>query len=100
MIDLAITRVDIADYVSTLILVYTILIFISILLSWIPRMPDNAVLAGIVRFIRDVTEPYLRIFRRIIPPIKAGGGAIDLSPIVGLLVLWLIQRFIPALIAG
>lgn len=97
---LAITRVDIADYVSNLIFVYTIIVFISVLLTWLPQMPENPVFAGLVRFVRDVTDPYLRIFRRVIPPISIGGGAMDLSPIAGLILLYVAQRVIPPLIAG
>ena len=70
---LAITRQDVADYVSALFLVYFILIFIRILLSWIPRMPYYPWLRAIVDFVHQVTDPYLNIFRRIIPPL--GGGA-------------------------
>lgn len=94
------TRVEIANFVDAFFLVYTILIFIAILLSWLQQMPDNPVFAGLVRFVRDVTEPYLRIFRRVIPPISIGGGAMDLSPIAGLIVLYIAQRIIPPLIAG
>ena len=50
-------------------------------------MPDNDILRGVLRFVDDVTEPYLGLFRRIIPPIGAGGMGIDFSPIVALIVL-------------
>lgn len=97
---LAVTRLYIANLVSTAILVYTIIIFIAVLLSWLPRMPQNPIAAGLVRFVRDATEPYLRIFRRVIPPISLGGGGLDLSPLAGLLVLYILQQVIPPLIAG
>ena len=87
---LAIERADIADYLRALLTVYLIIIFVRILLSWIPRMPYNRVLHAIVTFIHDVSDPYLRIFRRIIPPIGGGGFGLDLSPIVAIIVLQIV----------
>jgi YggT family protein len=84
---LAITRGDVADYVETLALVYIVLIFIRILTSWIPRMPYNRYLAAFLQFISDVTDPYLNLFRRFIPMVRLGPGALDLSPIVATIVL-------------
>ena len=60
---LAITRGDVADYVDTLAIVYLVLIFIRILTSWIPRMPYNRYLSAFLKFISDVTDPYLNLFR-------------------------------------
>ena len=59
----------IADYVNALFLVYIILIFIRVLLSWIPRMPYNPALRAVVDFIHQVTDPYLNLFRRFLPPL-------------------------------
>jgi YggT family protein len=83
----AIGREEIADYVNALFLVYLILIFARILLSWIPRIPYNPVLSSVIEFIQQVTDPFLRIFRRIIPPVGGGGFALDLSPIIATFVL-------------
>ena len=67
----ALTRNDIADYVSALITVYTLLIFAYILTSLIfsfgVRVPYARWSDAILSFLRDVCEPYLRIFRRFIP---------------------------------
>ena len=71
---LAITRGDVADYVETLSLVYVVLIFVRILMSWIPRMPYNRYLAAFLQFVTDVTDPYLNLFRRILPPVRMGGA--------------------------
>jgi uncharacterized protein YggT (Ycf19 family) len=54
---LAITRVDVADYLQTLLYVYIVLIFVRILLTWIPRIPYNRVLNAVITFINDVTDP-------------------------------------------
>jgi YggT family protein len=97
---LAITRGDVADYVNTLALVYIVLIFIRILLSWIPRIPYNRYLAAFLKFVTDVTDPYLNLFRRFLPPVRMGPGALDLSPIVATLVLILVSSLVAGLIRG
>ena len=90
----AIGREEIADYVNALFLVYTIIIFARILLSWIPRIPYNQILRAVIGFIQEVTDPYLRLFRRIIPPLGGGGFALDLSPIIAIIVLIIAQSII------
>lgn len=95
---LAITRNDVADYLNTLLLLYMILIFIRILLSWIPRIPYNRYLAAFLKFVSDVTDPYLNLFRRILPPVRMGGGALDLSPIVAIFVLVIVNTILVGLI--
>jgi uncharacterized protein YggT (Ycf19 family) len=97
---LAITRVDIAAYVSALFLVYFILIFIRILLSWVPRMPYYPWLRATVDFIHQVVDPYLNIFRRVIPPLGGGGMAIDISPILAIIILSIVWRVVVSLIHG
>jgi uncharacterized protein YggT (Ycf19 family) len=96
----ALTRVDVADYLSALLNVYVVLIIIRVLLSWIPRMPYNPVLSAVVGFIADVTDPFLNLFRRIMPPLRVGPGAIDLSPIVAILVLNIVGRIVINVISG
>jgi YggT family protein len=95
---LAVSRDDVADYVNTLVLVYLVLIFIRILMSWIPRIPYNRYLAAFLQFVSDVTDPYLNLFRRFLPPVRLGGGALDLSPIVATLVLIILNGFVVSLI--
>lgn len=100
MIPLALTRNDVADYVAALFLVYIILILIRILISWIPRMPYNPTLRAVLDFVTDTTDPYLNLFRRIIPPIGGGGFGLDLSPMIGIIVLWIVRSLVVNLIAG
>lgn len=90
----AIGREEIANYVDALFLVYMIIIFARILLSWIPRIPYNPILSAVIGFIQDVTDPYLRLFRRIIPPLGGGGFALDLSPIIAIFVLIIARALI------
>ncbi len=87
---LAVSRADVADYVNTLILVYLVLIFIRIIMSWLPRIPYNRVLDMVLTFVKDVTDPYLNLFRRFIPAVRMGPGALDLSPIVATFVLLIV----------
>ncbi len=96
----AITRADVAAYVNTLALVYLVLIFIRILMSWIPSMPYNRVLNAVLSFVSDVTDPYLNLFRRFIPPLKMGPGALDLSPIIATFVLLIVAGIVASAIHG
>jgi YggT family protein len=98
VIALAVDRADVADYVSALFLVYLILIFARILLSWIPRLPYNPVLSAVVNFIHEVTDPYLNIFRRVLPPVGGGGFALDLSPMIATFVLIIVWQIVVAAI--
>ncbi len=97
---LAITRVDVARYVDTLFTVYIALIIVRIVLSWVPRMPSQPVLRAVVGFVGDVTDPYLNLFRRVIPPVRIGPAALDLSPIVGIFLLVIVRSIVVALIGG
>ncbi|HET8813562.1 MAG TPA: YggT family protein [Solirubrobacterales bacterium] len=101
MIPLAINRGDVADYVSALFLVYVILIIARIVISFIPRMPTyRPWLRSVLDFITDTTDPYLNFFRRFLPPIGGGGFALDLSPMIGIIVLFVAQALIVGLIEG
>ena len=97
---LAITRANIASYVNALFEVYILLIFIYILTSWMlsfgVRMPYNRFAEAILNFLRDVCEPYLRLYRRIIPPL----GMIDITPIIAIAVLYILDRVVVNLIQG
>jgi YggT family protein len=96
----AIVRQDVADYVGALFLVYIILILIRVLMSWIPRMPYNPALRAVLDFVSQTTDPYLNLFRRILPPIGGGGFGLDLSPMIGIVVLYILRGLIVALISG
>jgi len=87
-------RGQIADFLSALITVYTLIIFASIIVSWIfsfgVRVPYSRPLNAVLDFLRDVTNPYLRIFRRLGLQI----GPMDLSPIVAILVLVVVGQML------
>ncbi|MCW2989210.1 MAG: YggT family protein [Solirubrobacterales bacterium] len=100
MIPLALTRGDLAEYVSALFTVYIVLIFANILISYVPRMPYRPWLRAALDFITETTNPYLNLFRRFLPPIGGGGFALDLSPVVGIIVLFVLQAVVVSLIRG
>jgi YggT family protein len=92
-------RQQIADFLSALIFVYTLIIFAWIIVSWVfsfgVRIPYSRPVTAILDFLRDVTNPYLRIWRRL----GLQFGPIDLSPMVGILVLQIGGRILVNLIA-
>src|SRR3954462_11270740 len=96
---LAITRDDVARYVYTLALVYAVIIFIRILLSWF-RLPYARGLNMFTEFVTSVTDPSLNLWRRFLPLVRLGPGAIDLSPMIGTIVLLLVAGIVSGLIAG
>jgi YggT family protein len=94
VIPLAASRLDLASYVQALFLVYFILIFANIVLSFVPRMPFSLWSKAIIDFIHETTDPYLNIFRRIMRPVGGGPIAIDLSPMVAIIVLLALDRIV------
>lgn len=97
---LGIDRFDVAEYVDAVFLVYLILILVRVLLSWIPRVPYNPALRAVLDFLHQVTNPYLNLFRRILPPLGGRGMAIDLSPILAIIVLGIVQALVVNAIKG
>jgi YggT family protein len=96
----AIARNDIADYLGALFLVYIILVLLNVLSSWIPRMPYSPVLRAVLDFVHETTDPYLNLFRRVLPPVGGGGFALDLSPMIGIVVLFVLRAVVVALVEG
>ncbi len=74
-------------FVDVFVTVYTLVILAYIITSWL-RLPYSPWLNRIQRFLYDVSEPYLRLFRRVLPAM----GPLDLSPMIGLIVLIVIDR--------
>jgi YggT family protein len=100
MIPLALSRGDVAEYVNALFTVYIALILLNVLISYVPRMPYRPWLRSVLDFITETTRPYLDFFRRFLPRVGGGGFALDLSPIVGIIVLFVLQAVVVSLIAG
>ena len=79
-------------FVDIFISVYILLIFVYVLSSWI-RVPYSPSLRRIQDFLRDVCEPYLRLFRRLLPSF----GPLDLSPVVAVISLVILMRVVDAI---
>lgn len=69
-------------FVNVFVTVYSLVIFMYIITSWL-RLPYSPWLNRIQRFLYDVSEPYLRLFRRLLPSF----GSFDLSPMIAIIVL-------------
>ncbi len=99
----AIDRVDVANYVDALFTVFLILIITRIVLSWIQMfrpIPYNMPLRATIGFVEESVDPYLNVFRRLIPPIGGGGMGIDLSPMIGIILLIIVQGLVVGAIEG
>lgn len=79
-----------ASVVCTLITVYVVIIFVAILMSWFPLAPGTPAYS-FWRFLRRLTDPVLVPLRRMIPPV---GGVLDLSPMIVIIGLEVVQRII------
>lgn len=90
MLGLLYDAVDrVVSFAQVFIYVYSILILAYIITSWV-RLPYSLWLNRIQRFLYDVSEPYLRLFRRVLPPM----GPLDLSPIIGIFALIIIEQLL------
>ena len=87
----AISRIE--SFVHVFIAVYILLIFAYIITSWV-KLPYSLWLNRVQRFLYDVCEPYLRIFRRILPPL----GPLDISPIVAVFSLIFLNQIIKSIL--
>jgi YggT family protein len=90
---LADTGDSLASFVRVFLWVYTLMLFAYILTSWI-RLPYRPWLNRVQRFLYDVCDPYLRIFRRFLPPL----GPLDLSPMVAIFVLLILSNVLTSLL--
>jgi YggT family protein len=76
---------SVQNFLYVFVVIYTILILAYIITSWV-RLPYSPWLNRVQRFLYDVCEPYLRLWRRILPTF----GPLDLSPMVGVAFLYLL----------
>jgi len=83
----AISKVE--TFVNVFVSVYSLVILLYIIASWL-RLPYSPWLNRIQRFLYDVSEPYLRLFRRLLPSV----GPLDLSPMIAVIVLVAAGRFV------
>lgn len=90
---LADVQSSVERFVIVFLWVYSLLILAYILTSWI-RLPYSPWLNSVQRFLYEVCDPYLRIFRRFIPPL----GPVDLSPMIGLIAIFVAMRLVDAVL--
>ena len=89
------TAVDsVQSFVDVFIYVYILLILAYVILSWV-RLPYSTWGNRIQRFLADVCEPYIRVFRRILPQF----GPLDLSPMVAVIALVVLRAVLDSLFA-
>jgi uncharacterized protein YggT (Ycf19 family) len=84
---------SVTTFLYAFTVVYTLAIFAYILTSWL-RLPYSPTLNRVQRFLYDVCEPYLRLFRRVLPSF----GGLDLSPMIATFVLWIVTGIVIELI--
>jgi len=93
MLGLLYDAVDrVVSFAQVFIYVYSILILAYIITSWV-RLPYSLWLNRIQRFLYDVCDPYLRVWRRVLPTF----GPLDLSPVVGVAFLYIISNILSRL---
>ncbi len=89
---LASARTTIADFLSAVIYVYTLLIILHIVVQLLfaagLRPPYSRATDGVLGFLRDVCEPFLRLFRRVLPSF----GGFDFSPMLAIISLYVVNR--------
>lgn len=97
---LASARGQVAGFLDALIQVYTLLIIAYVLVSLVQSagmaIPYNRVTSTIIGFLNDAVEPFLALFRRILPPL----GPLDLSPLVAIIALQFVGRLVVGLVQG
>lgn len=100
----AIDRNDVALYVDSLFLVFIIMIFAWIVMSWVimfrGSLPYSRPLRAVTGFIEESVSPYLNVFRRVLPTVGIGGMGLDLSPMVAVIVLFVLRSIVVGLIGG
>lgn len=75
--------------IASLANAYTTVIFVYVIMSWIPN--STGIVGEVYRILGKICDPYLNLFKRLIPPI---GGMIDITPIIALVVLQFVVRLV------
>jgi YggT family protein len=100
MLALATTRSTIANYVDALFTVYIVLLFVyllvNLMLSFGVRPSYSRWVDAVLGFLRDIAEPYLRVFRRLVPTM----GGFDFTPMIAIIVLYVLRTIVVNAIAG
>ena len=88
---------NLGSVVSFLFQIYSFLILIRVLLSWVNTNPYQSRMEHpAIRILYQLTDPVLKPLQRLIPPV---GGTVDISPIVALIVLEIVRRIVVGLLS-
>ncbi len=100
----AIDRNDVAYFVDNVFIVFIIMIFAWIVVSWVVAfrgsLPYWRPLRIVTDFVEECVSPYVNMFRRVIPTFGVGGMGLDLSPMLAIIVLFITQAIVVGLIRG
>jgi uncharacterized protein YggT (Ycf19 family) len=84
----------IGGLIASLLQLYRYLIFAYVLMSWFVAGTGSGLAADLYRVLASICEPFVGLFRRLIPPISMGGGGLDLAPMVALVVLVILEQLV------
>lgn len=93
-----IAGLSVAYLLSRVIYFYQILIIVYTLMSWFPIR--EGILMDVYRVLASICEPFIGLFRRILPQAAVGGAGLDFSPLVAILVLQIVGGMVVRLLAG
>lgn len=79
--------------INAILSIFLFVLLVRVVLSYVPAPPGTAINA-ITRFFEAITDPVLRPIRRVVPPVRMGSGAMDLSPLIVLVAIWVIRSII------
>lgn len=85
---------SIGPLIASLLRLYGYLIIGYIVLSWVVMSSRSSVVADIYRVLASICEPYVGLFRRLVPPVSMGSAGLDLSPVIALIVLQIVGGFV------
>jgi YggT family protein len=89
---------NLAGLLCDAVQLYYLILIVRIILSWVPQLPEP--IQPIANGVRAVTDPVLRPFRNLLPPVRIGMAALDLSPIILFLLLSIVVRPIVCSLTG
>jgi YggT family protein len=88
--------VSIVGIVVSVIRFYELLIFVYVIMSWVVGGSRSGIVADLYRVLASICEPYVGLFRRVLPVAAVGGAGLDFSPFVALIVLQIVASLVAA----
>jgi YggT family protein len=85
---------NLTGLLASLLNLYATIILVYVILGWFVTVGSRGLLMDVYRALATLCEPYLRLFRRILPPAMIGSGGLDFSPFIALIVLQIVSRLI------